>query len=427
MGNPTSFKTPMHGRLFLALWILLALSPLDAIAQEAAATPTGMTEREAVERALAMAQAEPLWEARRRAIRAELDARTRPLLPTLGVAHEQVFGDINVGYVQETVSLGQELDWSGRRRVLRDSLVDREQVLEAERAIWQRELTHEVRVAFYAVRHHELRLQRYDHWLEQLARGGEVLEARVARGDASRYELLRMERELDVVRASRTGETAALARARSELSRWTGGGADSRDGVTAGALAPPVTDEGRPQAGGSIAHLPELALLEREARVMQSEIDALDRPLRRGWMLDAGYRYSRVGPSTGQGFLLELSLPLAPWRTALPLQESLRAEQVATSSEYRVREARHERALQAAAARLEETMRVLGELPDAARDGELTELSQAAFDAGEITLLELLDAFESEAELGLARHDLEWEARQAALSLDIYRQGGTTR
>lgn len=170
----------------------------------------------------------------------------------------------------------------------------------------------------------------------------------------------------------------------------------------------------------ALAAHPTLAMLDEEAALTQLEVDALRAPWLRGWSLGAGYRYSRVGPSTGQGFMLTLSLPLAPWRTALPLQESLRAEHAALMSQRALEAARLEHGWRAALARVVASREALEAMPEARLDAELTELARVAFDAGEIPLIELLDVFESEADLALARLDLQWEHRLSMIQLHHY-------
>ena len=163
---------------------------------------------------------------------------------------------------------------------------------------------------------------------------------------------------------------------------------------------------------------PELARLEHLELALGAEAQAWGSPFWRGWSVGAGYRYAEVGPSTGHGFLLTLSLPLAFWNTDAPRLQRLRARQHEVSSELTLRTSLMAREVDAARRAARRGHGSLSTMSDPSRDVELTRLAQVAFDAGEASLTELLDAFESETDLQLARIDLQWEARRASIALD---------
>ena len=109
---------------------------------------------------------------------------------------------------------------------------------------------------------------------------------------------------------------------------------------------------------------------------------------------------------------------LDPHRRAGPVDvPEQRAEHERVGGELRFARTLAEQAEQATRKRYQASLDALGELPPAERDAELSQLAESAYGAGEGTLLELLDAYESEADLRLARIDLQWEARRAAIEL----------
>ena len=404
-------KTPSIGRL-LALFGLLA-APAPASAQGDV-----WTEEQAVARALANPDVKDALEGRIRADRAEVEAATVVPTPTLEVAHEQVFGDEQVAYLESTVGLHQQLDLSSWRGRLRETLPHREAALRAETDEWRLLVATSVRAAFFEVRYREERLRALDEWMGHLERGVAVSTARQERGDASLYDLRRVQRELETAAAQRAREEAILEEAWAALrtwSQWT-----SRPTLT-GALPPDGLSK---QASET---LPELRRLQHLELALSAEEAAWGSPFWRGWSIGAGYRFAEAGSESGHGFVASLSIPLAFWNNDLPEIDRLRAEQAAIGGELRFGRTLAEQAEAAAGERLERALAVLSNLRVPERDAELTHLAETAYGAGEATLTELLDAYESETELALSRIDLQWEARRAAIELDRRRGNGVPR
>ncbi len=98
--------------------------------------------------------------------------------------------------------------------------------------------------------------------------------------------------------------------------------------------------------------------------------------------------------------------------------ERLRAQRDDLRSELTLRTREADRQTRAERTRLDAALDALEVTPDPSRDADLSRLAEVAFDANEASLTELLDAFESEANLRLARIDLQWEARRAAIALE---------
>ena len=402
------FKSPMVHRLFVCGCLFLACLTVPATAE----AQSEVNADDVVRSALARPEVEERFSAQVSGVRAELDEATVFPTPTLGLAHEQVFGDLNVGYLEFSAMVEQRFDLSGWRGALRESLPHRESALRAETDAWQLEAATTVRVAFYRVRRHDERVAALDAWIARLEDGLVGVRAREEGGDASAYQVRRIEREIELARATRATEASARAEAWAELERWT---MWQTRPVLVGALQPPPPTP-TPDARAPLR--PELARLEHLELALDAETQAWGAPFWRGWSVGAGYRYAEVGPSTGHGFLVTLSLPLAFWNTDAPRVQRLRARQLEVSSELTLRTSLVAREVDAAHERLDAAMASLETMSGPSRDAELTRLAQVAFDAGEASLTELLDAFESETELQLARIDLQWEARRAAIALD---------
>ncbi len=415
-GPDTPGKTPRIGRpLGLVLGLALALAP-TAEAQTASAT---WTADDAARRALAAFDSPARVAARLRAARAEVALETLSPTPPLGVTHEHVPAPNAAGYLQSSLSVRQTFDVTGWRQRRRAALPHQEQALRAEGAQAQLQVASETRIAFYDARYRQERLWVFDAWLARLQAAVAVVDARHRRGDAARFDLRRVERERDVARAQLAREEALLAQAWAQLLALAP--AVSRPTLV-GALAP-TEAESSPELAAPLtaasALPPRLAGLRHEAAALATAVRAFGSPALRGWAVEAGYRFAQVGQATAHGVVLSLSVPLGLWNTDRPVVERLRAELARIDDQMRREQAQALRHREATRARLEAALAALGQVPAAEADGEPARLGEIAYRGGEVSLLELLDAYRSDAELTLARLDLSWEARRAALDLDL--------
>lgn len=397
-------KNPIVARLFVSVGVAV-LCPLPALAAPVLAD-------EAVRDALARPELQARVEAELDEARAGIDAATVRPTPSFEVTGDRIFGDINVGFVEVSASVEQRFDLSGWRKRLRGSLPHRESAVREGAKAWRVEVAALVRSAYFAVRYHELRLQVYDGWIERLEKGLANMEARAARGDAAAYHVRRVERELELARARQASEVAAMSEAWAQLQHWTGWRDEPE---LRSALPPPTRNE---PGGDEVLTRPDLMQLQARERSLDAEARSWGSPWLRGWTVGAGYRFGQVGPSTGHGFVVSLSVPLALWNTHAPQVRRVRAEQARTRSELAVRTAFANTEVSGRAGRLRRVQAALAEMSDPSEDGELSHLAEVAFAAGEASLVELLDAFESEADLQLSRLDLQWDARRADIDLD---------
>jgi cobalt-zinc-cadmium efflux system outer membrane protein len=398
------FKTPIVARLFAALILLFTV----AVPDRASARGPSWTIDEAVDQALANPEIEAVLAAEIDAARAEIDEATVRQTPFLGIDHEHVIGSARVGYIQTTAMIRQTFDFTPWRRRLQASVPHREAALRAETEQWSLEVATAVRLAFYQVRYHEERITAIDAWIARLAQGVSAIDKRREGGDASPYEVRRVERELEIAVAQRAQEQSRLAGAWADLGAWTPW--EAQPSLT-GALTP------NDVPAGELDALPQIVQLEQRELALDAELDVWGRPFGREWTFGAAARYAHQGGDNGYGFMLTLSVPLTFWNTDRPRVDRLRAEHERVEGELRFARTLAEQAEQATRERVKAAFDALGELPAAERDAELSQLAEAAYGAGEGSLLELLDAYESEAELRLARIDLQWEARRAAIEL----------
>lgn len=343
--------------------------------------------------------------------RAQMDEDTMLPLPTLALDHEQTFGGASERGAETSVLVEQGFDPSRWRAAYRQALPHRISALRAQNDAVLLDTATAVRAAFFQVLHREARVRVLDGWIARLLVGLEGMRVREASGDVSAFEIQRLIRAVELASARRATEASALAEAWAALEQWTTW--ESRPRLVGDLQPPPPA-----QLPNETQLLPDIARLEHLALGLDAERDAWGSPFWRGWSAGVGYRFADIGQRVGHGVLLTLTVPLAYRDIDAPRQDRLNAQLQAVQTELAIRTYRAARERDAAQQRLDAVLVALGALPDATLDSELVRLAQLAFDAGEATLPELLDAVESELELQLTRLDLQWEARRAAIALD---------
>ncbi len=386
--------------------VLTCLLGAAAILAPGAVSAQSLTEAQAVSRALEATRAEEIVATQLAAERAAVAVETVVPNPEFGVAHERYVG---AQWQSETAfSLEQEFDLNDWRGRLRDALPHQEAALRAERRVWELEVAQVVRTSFFEVRYHEERSAVLENWIVRLQAGVDAAAQREAAGDVSAYDVLRVQRELDTAGAALASERSALNESWSALQRWVP--FDSQP-----ELEGDLTPQGYDSASGE---LPSLERLRHLIAANNAQSTAWGRSGLRGWSVGGGYRLSRSPGATAHGFLVELSIPLAVRNNDRVTVDALAAQSDAIEVELALEGALSERAQVAARSRLDGSLQALATLAAPDADYELTRMAELAYQEGEASLTDLLDAYESEAELQLARVDLQWEARRAALELD---------
>lgn len=401
----------MTHRFFRLMVTCLLAWPLAASAAEP------MTEAQAIALALSRPELERAQEAQLKVTRAQLEDQLKRPLPTLGLTHEQVLGDDRVASLTLSLVAQQQLDLSRWRERRRESQPDREAALKSGAQQRRVEITRAVRLAFYEAAHHQRRLEILDEELTALKRGVDVLSARVARDDASRYELLRLEREQTLLNAQRELWQLKQQEALGQLKQWTGGG--SQPNAVKATLRPlmPVKPS---QASEPSA--PNIRQLDHMADALAKDRRVWGQPGLRGWTVGAGYRLASMGPVYGHGFILSLSAPLPLWSVDQARISELDAQRALIIQERSILSAQRQANLEDAYGRCERALKALErlELEDKAGQ-ELERMATKAYEAGESSMSEWLEVRRRELGLRLTAHELAWEARRAAIELEYQR------
>lgn len=251
----------------------------------------------------------------------------------------------------------------------------------------------------------------------------ELLGRREAAGDAAGYDRLRAEREVIEVEADLTAAHADRARAQAALAAFF---APTTDPATLVAAAP---QEGSPRqplptVEELVAHaehqLPELAALEHDQESASLAISAAERrPIPEPEVV-AGTKSSNItGGDVGTVFSVHVAVPL--FDRAKPEKALAQAKRV--HAEARV--AAFQSALHADVTALRTIVLERRSAADSYRAStatsaaQLERIAQVSYDAGERSILELVDAYRNSGSTRLRQVALDAAVRHAEIELEL--------
>lgn len=342
--------------------------------------------------------------------------------PQLAYMREQTFGSQGTG--EDYLSIGQTLDLSGRRSLLGTAGAVRARAARAFGEGVRQQLAADTRVRFYEVIYRRQRTAALQQWLGRLDQALDGLAKRERRGDAPAYERLRLEREKALAEAQLRGDEAAgekaLARLRAALGK--------ADLDVTGELLPAEGPGDLAALAPLTATRPEVVSLELRAEAAARETQALARWRIPDVRLEGGWKGISAN-QTGRtdGFLLGASLLIPLWDQAAGQQKQAAGEERALRARRELLQVELRANLVAAwveAQRSRETA-VQFATRVAQLSAQLLRIAQSGFAAGELSLLEFLDAQRGAAQDALTLADLCHAARLARIDLD--RQSGGTK
>lgn len=389
------------GRLALALMALCCAS--------IACAQTRLTADEAVERALAHEPWQQEWRAPIDMARGDVTLARTLANPELVFSREEL-GDAANGE-ETSMLLTQPLELGGRRGARIRAAEAGLAVAEAASVRDQRRARAEVLRAYYAAVAAEQHRQARAKALIALESLAGIAGKRHVGGDLSGYEARRIQQAAGQARAAHAEAEASARAARAALAAWAGPDADTA-----------ILDEDIPlprlpdQAATGSTDL-DLAAAERtRAEAELAAASRLSLPVTVGF----GRTRLRQGGWSDDGLRLEVGV-------GLPLFDRRQGERARSRAALSLAEARYEREQRQLAIRsaaLLEQARVLAAsaeritsqlLPEAT---ELTALARASFSEGELDLVALLDAYDTEAALVERGLQDRLRALDAALALE---------
>lgn len=397
-------------------WPMLSLLVLSGLIVQPACSAE-LTEQAAIEFALsrpAFLQAENA-----RLDIAESAVEQSRLLPNpiLELGRERL--DATAGRSTEsTVHIAQTLDISGRRGLRQQASEDRLSAAQQNQALARLQAMHQTRQQFAET----LRLERLqaalNNWLGRIDAAHALVGRLAAAGEASGYDRRRLEREAKAARAQLAATEAELRHARALLAALIGRPLDATERL-AGELIP-----GQPPALDTLdamtAEHPALASLEAQANAYARERKASQRQWLPELTLGVGSKRISEQGHTDNGVMLSLNLPLPVFDHGQAATRRAQAEESAARAERELLLARSQAELQGLWLRAVQLRQAALDFKGQAetQSRELSTIAEAAYRAGETSILELLDAYRSELGDQTGALDLALRARLARIELD---------
>ncbi len=375
------------------LFLLVTALPSTALAQEIslAEALSNVDELEDI-RAVAAAQA--------RALASEATAVDRLPGPSAGAE----FGQVTNIETEIAVAVGQEIPLNGARGFEAEALRHEATAAKARGELVVQGYKAEVAEAFFEARYRQERLLVLADRITAVERSKAVLARREAAGDASRFEVERVAREVRRLQSVRATEEASLAAATGRLAALL----QLESAVPTGPLAPD-------SCGGTAPESPQVAAMEADVQAAKTRGDGADS----AWMPTleleaAGVLLAESGGPFEPGYSVGLGLSFPFWSGSGPLRDAAEARAIAREAALRIEADQMKRQADTLAkqcsALLANSETIATAIPETQK---LLQRAEAGYGAGELSLLELLDAQQAVLDERLDLLDAQWGARRA--------------
>jgi outer membrane protein, heavy metal efflux system len=393
-------------------------APLLAFITHVGAQAPALTERQVVEMALSQAAYRAAEDARIGVAESAVVQSGILPNPVISAGHERT--NVTGGRSTEsTVQVSQTFDIAGRRQMRRDAAERRLEAVQWDRDAARSRFVAELRGRFADVLYTDRLRAAVRDWLARVETAYKVVVELQKAGDASGYERRRLERE-------RIGVQARFARAEADYRRGielllgaAGIETGSRSAVVGELIPtePPMLAFARE----ALRQRPELKSLAAQAEAFERERRVADRAWIPDLTVGAGVKRVEEPGRTDSGPIFSISIPLPLFERGQAAQQRAIAEASTARAEQTLRLNRWEAELRAAWVQADELRRAaLVFRQDAATSSrDLGRIAEAAYRGGEVTLLELLDAYRNELEAETTSLELEVAARHARIELDL--------
>lgn len=371
-----------------------------SVAATSAAYAAGLTEAEAVQRALAQSEITTLLDARRGIAAGNAESVGRWANPEIEYSQETL--DLPGGPSKErSIWLRQRLNIAGVPGLKREAADHTRNAEDARTALVAREIASEIRTRFYQTLAADATVDIISHWHQRLEELSTAVSNRVVAGDASRYDQSRLERELALLQGEMLEANAQAASVRDQLFSLMG----SEPVTLQGTLLPPAADH--EVLAEVLANHPLLRALNAEAESAALSAKASRREAWPEVTVSIGRReYAEPGiDADGNILSLGVEIPLFDRGTGNARAHKGRASQL--RAERALSEARLAADIRATLRTLESRRQAALALRTAGADAShsLAAIAESAYAAGEIGVMELIDA-----------HRTELAARQEAIT-----------
>lgn len=323
---------------------------------------------------------------------------------------------------ERSYMLTQKFIISGQKAIKTEAAKQRHDAMTLEIAQWRLERTTNIRKKFYEALYQQQVQEIYSQWRSGMDSLEEVMQKRKNAGDISGYDLGRLKQERSLLLAEQGQALAEQQRLKQELSADIGliDGETYRAGVT-GSLFPQTPPLPLENLLTQVPKQPGLMAMQLQTQAYATD----ERFAERSWLPDLtlGLGYKNIENAKGDALLFGVSLPIPVFDRNSGSRLRAQASRHQLQNKYTLALSDRKgtvRGLWHQERDLATVVRLLSEEDSTS----LLETAKVAYNAGEIGVLEILDAYRSAFEHQAKLLALMKEARMVRIELEL-NTGGT--
>ena len=397
------------------IFIMLSIAAGTASGQEL--TAGSLDEAKAIEYALARPVIEQAEEARLLAAQSAVTESSLLPNPVVSITHDNAGAPGGRGS-ESTVMLSQTVDISGRRKLRQEAAQGRFLASRLDGDARRMTIVQDVRRVFAEALYQKQLQEAHTAWLQHIEAAVEVVTQLAKAGEASGYDRRRWLREAQSAQARLDAIEAEGSRKRE---------------ILAGLIAKPlpalavlegdlIPDPPPPLETllASTSTTPAIASLEARANAFEHDRQAAARLGVPDITVGLGTKHVTEPGFSDNGLMLALSLPIPIFDQGQAQEQEARAQAAALRAEHSLKLARLQAELRGLWQQTEQLREAALSYREEALSAshELSRIAEAAYRAGEGSLLELLDAYRAELDAQQMKLDLALQARLSRIELD---------
>ncbi len=397
--------------------VVLALAAVTAPRAAIAADPPTLSEKDFVTRFENSDPRIEVLEARLESARADVTAAMVRPNPSIAYDREQTFSS-EESFPENYLRLAVPVDLSGRRGRRIEAAETAVQATRAETAAERFLLTIDALALYYDAAYRRLRLETLHAGRVALANLVQIVKKRAKAGDASGYDVQRLELELAAYDDLMATAETDLAVARRRLGMLVGDPDalyDAADPLNLPTL-PTSLDA---IASGAIADRDDYKAVKLRGEQAEDELAAA----RRGWVpglvVTGGLKTSDLGTETAVGYVFGVAVSISLFDRGQADQARAAASKRRAAAEARVLERRIPAIVRSAYDQLSRRIAQARQFSDTqlAKIDDLLRAAEVAYREGERPVFELLDAYRTGRDVRLRYLELRREAKNTEIEL----------
>jgi cobalt-zinc-cadmium efflux system outer membrane protein len=348
---------------------------------------------------------------------AQSDVIAAGMWPNPEFSYERETLDNDEDHLEQNFVFSQQFDFSGRRALRREAADRHLDAARYQSDAWRADLTKDIRERYYSALLQQKRRQAYQKTENRVKLLRKALQRRRREGDVSIYDNQRVNTERAAIEAEvRNAEVDAQA---AWQTLWVVLGANhqgfqSLEGGLLPDQMPPLE-----QLMASVDNQPALRQLKEqsEAFALQQRAESKIFP---HVTLGLGLKREENNDQKDNGLVINASVPIPVFDKRRDKQTRYQAQALIAQSEYELAQDTARAELKALRQQVTQYQSSAATFRQDAVQGarELIEIAEAYYRAGEVGILELLDAYRGALKAELTALDLEFKARSARIKLD---------